>query len=79
MAGVAVPLCIIRLSFVERSQQAEDLVKQNCLWGAFVFETANKRKSGIEFRCGFLFEEPGGLGGGPVTSVRPSSGSPKPG
>ena len=33
------------------------------------FETAKKRKSRSEFRCGFLFEEPGGLNGGsPVSS-----------
>ena len=54
------------------------------IWGAFltkkcpasceanffdVFETANKRKSRSEFRCGFLFEEPGGFkGGSPVSS-----------
>ena len=32
-------------------------------------ETANKRKSRSEFRCGFLFEEPGGFkGGSPVSS-----------
>ena len=41
-----------------------------------IFETANKRKSKSEFRCGFLFEEPGGFkGGSPVSSVvvrRPS-------
>jgi hypothetical protein len=41
-----------------------------------VFETAKKRKSKSEFRCGFLFEEPGGFkGGSPVSSVvvrRPS-------
>ena len=34
-----------------------------------LFETANKRKSKSEFRCGFLFEEPGGFkGGSPVSS-----------
>ena len=33
-------------------------------------ETAKKRKSKSEFRCGFLFEEPGGFkGGSPVSSV----------
>ena len=38
------------------------------------YETAKKRKSRSEFRCGFLFEEPGGFkGGSPVSSsVRPS-------
>ena len=46
-----------------------------------MIETANKRKSRSEFRCGFLFEEQGGFkGGSPVSSsvvVRPSV-SPKP-
>ena len=44
------------------------------------FETAKKRKSRSEFRCGFLFEEPGGFkGGSPVSSssVRPSVRVPK--
>ena len=41
----------------------------------FFFETANKRKSRSEFRCGFLFEEPGGFkGGSPVSSVVVVSG-----
>jgi hypothetical protein len=43
---------------------------------ALLIETAKKRKSKSEFRCVFLFEEPGGFkGGSPVSSVvvrRPS-------
>ena len=36
-------------------------------------ETAKKRKSKSEFRCGFLFEEPGGFKGGSPVSSSPST------
>ena len=43
--------------------------------GGRVVETTKKRKSKSEFRCGFLFEEPGGFkGGSPVSSVVVVSG-----
>ena len=48
-------------------------------WTARLIETANKRKSRSEFRCGFLFEEPGGFGGEPgfvVVVVRPVRQNP---
>ena len=43
-----------------------------------IFETAKKRKSRSEFRCGFLFEEPGGFGGlgGEPGFVRPEAQNP---
>ena len=42
-----------------------------------MIETANKRKSRSEFRCGFLFEEKGS-GGSPVSSsVRPCPAKPE--
>ena len=41
-----------------------------------IFETAKKRKSKSEFRCGFLFEEPGGFKGGEPGFVRPVRQNP---